>query len=73
MCAWCNDGYSVQSGGCITAPTANCASAVSGKCVACTPGYYWNNGACTKTEKYSWSAHSYIYTSLLYFFGLVLF
>ena len=73
VCGWCNDGYSAQDGSCITAPTANCLMASGGKCVSCTPGYYWKNGECAESTKYSWSADVKIYAYVYMFFSFVLF
>ena len=73
VCGWCNDGYSVQEGNCITAPTANCLMASGGKCVSCAPGYYWKDGTCAESSKYSWSMNVNIYAYVYVFFSFVLF
>ena len=54
VCRWCNDGYSVQDGTCIADPITNCQAALGGKCVSCYPGYYWKDGTCAESTKYSW-------------------
>ena len=73
VCGWCNDGYSAQEGTCITAPTANCVAASGGKCVSCTPGYYWKDGTCAESSKYTWSMNVNIYAYVYVFFSFVLF
>ena len=73
-CGWCNDGYSAQDGVCITAPTANCFNASGGKCISCLPGYYWKDGTCAESSKYSWSMSNVeIYGYMYLFFSFVMF
>ena len=47
--------------------------ASGGKCVTCKPGYYWKDGTCAESSKYSWSMNVNIYAYVYVFFSFVLF
>ena len=55
MCAWCMHGYSLNSSfKCNAATVANCSSVDATGCTSCHLGYYWNNGACTESDAYTY-------------------